>query len=310
VCLVGEVIALDLVDRAVLSRIPTRIELPVPDDQCRAEILRRLADRAGVSLGPDPDTTIANWSSGLRGGTGRELEHFVRGIAQRQILSTDERRLVAAPTDVSRTAADAPPPSTQRSESAVAGTSGGKDSDRCDAARESLSSLGIGDALLEQLQPKARLVRARDSDERIRTVLPRAFLFRGTTDAAMRCARAFAVEANLPCCVLDGADALAAERSNPGLLQARLDQIRTTGPCAVIITDAERLVAARGTSQYERAMGTAWVALRRHFEAQRDCGPYVPLIFTTTDLETMDQAILLGVTLRFELPPPRGVGHS
>ena len=303
VCIAGEVVDLDRIDPAVLARIPLRIQLPSPDDECRKEILRRALVRHKVSLGANAEETLNQWTIRLRGSTGRDIEYFVRHEAEDAAAPTRDGNHLPADATPSDLVGDV---RTQEPHADEALTSPGAPlPEPIDTAGESLDALGLTEPLLTQVRQSARLLRERERFREHHIALPAMLLFVGETQLALRCVRAFAADAKLPLRVVSGQIAVQSEQVHPDWLHSLLQAAIAAGPCVVAITDVEHVVPKHDASYFERVevMVRPWTAVRRHLDAHRSASTYVPLVFTTSNVEAIDEGTRCRVVLSFELPP-------
>lgn len=301
VYITGEAHDLGRVDPAVLSRMYQQLEIPLPDYACRVEILRRaLAARRCSRIGAD---VIEELAERLSGHAGRALEYIVRkaaedavGVAFESGGTTDDA--VVTPellfqNDVVRAAGGG-------SQLPSTASSRGREVPQ---ERAGLDSLEWADEFLGPARRMANVLRRREEFEPRGVHVPVAILIAGPAEGAARLARAFACDAGLPIRELHGDETLKWERAHPGFLRSQLEAATASAPCAVLITDVERIVAKRGSPNFdEEPMRRAWTDLMLRINHPKSGPPYVLLIFTSAKFEDVDDSIRLRAGVRFEVP--------
>ncbi len=95
VFIIGETFHVDRVDPAVVSRFKVRIEIALPDESERRQILEQMIRTSRLSdAGLDVDEISAHLARSLAAASGRDLDHVVRtGINHALNRSSDRDRV-------------------------------------------------------------------------------------------------------------------------------------------------------------------------------------------------------------------------
>jgi SpoVK/Ycf46/Vps4 family AAA+-type ATPase len=91
VFLIGETFHIDRLDPAAASRFDVRIEIPLPDESERREILQQAIRGCGIPATLDLDETSAHVARSLPGASGRDLEYVARTAADRASNRSSDR---------------------------------------------------------------------------------------------------------------------------------------------------------------------------------------------------------------------------
>ena len=290
------------IDRAILARRFRVVEIPLPDDEIRRMFLERALKEYTQRLDPDVDDACAELASLLAGKTCRDLRVLVERVLRRATeqamqagRDVDEITLSRDLFFDDQMVIDANPRFASRASTGDEGSPG-----------EGSSLDGLGFLTMESLVPARQFVTMLRNRQRLIDLgfqPPQAVLVCGSTARATTVARAIAQASELAVREHCGSEVLLRECSERGAFRRALADAIAAAPCAVLVSDVERMLPRRGSPNWSRdaeyAVADLWTTFRMHMDTiRRSPDSFVPLLVTSDDLDTLDESIAVRIPLR------------
>ncbi|HET6472704.1 MAG TPA: AAA family ATPase, partial [Pseudomonadales bacterium] len=270
------------IDSAILSRFTSRIEIPLPDEAARREILKRTIADKPLEEGLDIDEVAALIAKRQNRKSGRDLIKLVERAMERAVAASD------SPDDVKLTRAsllaEASPQAKEVSDAELA---------------RIWSQIVLDPAVKDSILSKIKLFNAADK------AAPRGMLLYGPPGTGKtEIARRIADSASCYFMALSGPDLKAGYSGQSGQkVRALWDQARQRGRCVIFVDECEGVFARRGSTTSDGLTDELVQAFLAEWDGMGSDG-MIWVVGATNRRELLDDAIVsrFGAAVEIGLP--------
>jgi SpoVK/Ycf46/Vps4 family AAA+-type ATPase len=270
------------VDSAILSRFTSKIEIPLPDESARREILKRLLNEKPLDEGFDIEEVSALLAKRLNRKSGRDLVSLVNRAMERAVMASD------SPDDVKLT----------RAALLAEATPQGKEVSDADLAKV-WSKIVLDPAVQDSIVSKIKMFNAADK------AAPRGLLLYGPPGTGKtEIARRIADSASCYFMSLSGPDLKAGYSGQSGQnVRAIWDQARARGRCVIFVDECEGVFARRGSTTSDSLTNELVQAFLAEWDGVGSDG-MIWVVGATNRVELLDDAIVsrFGASVEIGLP--------
>lgn len=270
------------VDSAILSRFTSKIEIPLPDENARREILKRLLASKTLEEGLDIDEVAALLAKRLNRKSGRDLVMLVNRAMERAVMLSD------SPDDVTL------------SRAALLAEASPQGKEVSDAELDKIWSQIVLDPLVqESIVSKIKMFNAADK------AAPRGLLLYGPPGTGKtEIGRRIADSASCYFMSLSGPDLKAGYSGQSGQkVRALWDQARARGRCVIFVDECEGVFARRGSTSADSLTDELVQAFLAEWDGVASEG-MIWVVGATNRRELLDDAIIsrFGAAVEIGLP--------
>jgi SpoVK/Ycf46/Vps4 family AAA+-type ATPase len=271
------------IDSAILSRFTSKIEIPLPDEEGRREMLKRLIAERTVDPALDIDEVSAYLAKRLNRKSGRDLVSLVSRAMERAVMAAD------SPDDVKLTrelllAEVAPQGGRQLSEEEI---------------QAAWSRIVLKPEIKESIISKIRMFNAGDK------AAPRGMLLYGPPGTGKtEIARRIADSAGCYFMALSGPDLKAGYSGQSGQNVRKIwEQARARGRCVIFVDECEGVFARRGSTNADAATDEVVQAFLAEWDGVASEGQ-VWVVGATNRRDLLDDAIVsrFGAAIEIGMP--------
>lgn len=271
------------IDDAILSRFTSRIEIPLPDEEGRSEILKRLLAERPCDPALDVEEVSAFLARRLPRRAGRDLVMLVQRAMERAVAHSD------SPDDVKLTREllieEALPRGKEVSEEQL---------------QKIWSQIVLDPKVKEDILDKIRMFNRADK------AAPRGLLLYGPPGTGKtEVARRIAESASCHFMALSGPDLKAGHVGGSGeRVQKIWEQARSRGRCVIFVDECEGVFARRGGTNSDSASEELVQAFLAQWDGVGTEGQQIWVVGATNRRELLDEAIVsrFGAAVEIGLP--------
>ena len=270
-------------EKAILDRFTTQIEIPLPDEPARAEILKRLLAERPCDPALDVEETCAFLAKRLNRKSGRDLVMIVNRAMERAATESDSPETIALTRDL--LLKEALPQAREVSEAALA---------------EIWSKIVLKPSVKQDLLDKIRMFNRADK------AAPKGLLLYGPPGTGKtEIARRIADSASCFFMSLKGPDLKASSVGQSGeRVQAIWEKARARGRCVIFIDECEGVFARRGGTNSDGASEELVQAFLAEWDGVGSEDQRVWVVGATNRKDLLDDAITsrFGAEVEIGLP--------
>ncbi|MGA8093393.1 MAG: AAA family ATPase [Steroidobacteraceae bacterium] len=258
------------IEPAILNRFTTQIEIPLPDEAARAEILKRLLAEKPCDPSLDVEETCAFLAKRLKRKSGRDLVKIVDRAMERAATESDSPETIALTRDL--LLKEALPQAREVSEAALA---------------DIWSKIVLKAAVKQDLLDKIRMFNRADK------AAPKGLLLYGPPGTGKtEIARLIADSASCYFMSLKGPDLKAGSVGQSGeRVQAIWEKARARGRCVIFIDECEGVFARRGGTNSDGASEELVQAFLAEWDGVGSEDQRVWVVGATNRKDLLDDAI-------------------